>query len=254
MTVSLHVVENMERNLSLLADEAWLREQYITHVRTTPDIAAEIGCSQAAVWYRLDKFSIPRRRPGTYARPTPAYVPQRHRGTGFRIDADGRECSACGLYQDWEQYHLSKPSQPGGRMSRCVTCWSEPRKGKRNGEYRAWALKRMGITAEEYDWLLALQDGVCAIHKGPETGQGAVYFSVDHDHACCPPKKSGQTHCCKKCIRGLLCRNCNLMVGLAEKVGQAWRFAEYLPRRPFMDKVGLRPLLVEGGDAHAALL
>lgn len=234
MKCSLARITSMERNLSLLSDEDWLREQYTDLVKSTTEIAAEVGCSQAAVWYRLDKYGIPRRGRGVYARPTPAYQPSRHRGTGFRIDADGRECSACGDYKLWAEYHLSKPSQPGGRMSRCTTCWSEPRKGQRNGEYRAWALKRMGITQEEFDWLFAQQGGVCALHGGPETRKGAVYFSVDHDHACHPRKKSGQTHCCKKCIRGLLCHDCNLMLGLAEKTGQAWRFAAYLEQRPFL--------------------
>jgi hypothetical protein len=91
------------------------------------------------------------------------------------------------------------------------------------------------------DWLRVLQDGVCALHGGPETRKGAVLLCVDHDHTCHPPKKTGQTHCCKKCIRGLLCHDCNWMVGLAEKNGQAWRFADYL---------GRRPLLTGGGDAH----
>lgn len=245
MVAKLHVVESMERDLSLLADESWLREQYVNQARSTPDIAAEIGCSQAAVWYRLDKFGIPRRKPGTYARPAPAYVPARHHGTGFRIDANGRECSSCGKYKSWDQYHLSKPTQPGGRMSRCTECWSEPRKGQRNGEYRAWALKRMGITAEEYAWLLTRQGDVCALHGGPETRKGVAYLCVDHDHNCCPPTKTGQTHCCKKCIRGLLCHACNQMVGLAERTGQAWRFSDYLGSRPFM---------TGGGGAHAALL
>jgi hypothetical protein len=30
------------------------------------------------------------------------------------------------------------------------------------------------------------------------------------------------------------------MVGLAEKTGQAWRFADYPVRRPFMDREGVR--------------
>jgi hypothetical protein len=34
---------------------------------------------------------------------------------------------------------------------------------------------------------------------------------VDHDHTCCPGKKS-----CGKCIRGFLCRACNSFIGLAK--------------------------------------
>lgn len=34
---------------------------------------------------------------------------------------------------------------------------------------------------------------------------------VDHDHECCPDKKT-----CGKCIRGVLCSHCNRMLGCAK--------------------------------------
>lgn len=36
-------------------------------------------------------------------------------------------------------------------------------------------------------------------------------FQVDHNHSCCPGSKS-----CGKCIRGLLCGSCNLILGLCK--------------------------------------
>jgi hypothetical protein len=60
-------------------------------------------------------------------------------------------------------------------------------------------LKRMfGITQEEYDELLKSQKKVCAICK---LDPGGIRLSVDHNH------KTGQ-------VRGLLCRNCNVGLGL----------------------------------------
>jgi hypothetical protein len=36
-------------------------------------------------------------------------------------------------------------------------------------------------------------------------------YDLDHDHACCPGRKS-----CGKCVRAFLCRKCNLIVGAIE--------------------------------------
>lgn len=64
----------------------------------------------------------------------------------------------------------------------------------RDKEYR----KRFGITLEEYDVLLNIQNGVCAI-CGNKCNRGRL--AVDHCH------KTGR-------IRGLLCRKCNAILGL----------------------------------------
>lgn len=77
-------------------------------------------------------------------------------------------------------------------------------------------LARMGITRARYNEMLAEQGGVCAICKQPETvrrrGEAVCMLSVDHNHACCSGRKV-----CGKCVRGLLCHQCNIMVGIMEK-------------------------------------
>ena len=65
-------------------------------------------------------------------------------------------------------------------------------------------LKHYGIDSEEYDNLLCLQDGICAICKQPETRKlrGKIPpLSVDHNH------NTGK-------VRGLLCNTCNRAIGL----------------------------------------
>jgi len=60
---------------------------------------------------------------------------------------------------------------------------------------------RYGLTLHEYDDMLEAQGGVCAI-CGEECPQNER-LSVDHDH------ETGR-------VRGLLCVNCNHMLGSAK--------------------------------------
>jgi hypothetical protein len=71
-------------------------------------------------------------------------------------------------------------------------------RAKRKKTARRRGLKaRYGLTVQDYNALIKVQGGVCAICKEPPRGQ---HLSVDHDH------KTGQ-------IRGLLCNECNSGLG-----------------------------------------
>jgi len=65
-------------------------------------------------------------------------------------------------------------------------------------------LKSYGITLERFDAMLIAQSGRCGVCSEPMLNP-----HIDHDHACCPGRKS-----CGKCVRGLLCKNCNHCLGL----------------------------------------
>jgi hypothetical protein len=67
-------------------------------------------------------------------------------------------------------------------------------------------LKKYGMTMDDYMDMEEKQNKFCKICGGPEKYKKRL--SVDHDHACC----SGPTSC-GKCIRGLLCSNCNRVLG-----------------------------------------
>lgn len=67
-------------------------------------------------------------------------------------------------------------------------------------QQRKYRLKRkFGLTVEEYDELLVIQGGVCAICKKPNPKD--TFMPVDHDH------KTGS-------VRGILCDTCNQAIGL----------------------------------------
>jgi hypothetical protein len=69
-------------------------------------------------------------------------------------------------------------------------------------------LRGYGLNLVAYYFLLDQQGGRCAICRTDKPG--AASWCVDHDHACCPTRK----RCCGRCVRGLLCINCNLALGL----------------------------------------
>jgi len=60
--------------------------------------------------------------------------------------------------------------------------------------------RQFGISADEFELMLARQGGGCAICQGPPLGRWNR-FAVDHDHA-------------TGVVRGLLCVRCNRAIGL----------------------------------------
>lgn len=87
-------------------------------------------------------------------------------------------------------------------------------------------LKRMyKLTIDGFAKLLASQNGVCAMcGLPPEDGK---VFTVDHDHRCCPGKKS-----CGTCIRGLLHQHCNAALGnLRDSLELATKACEYIKKQ-----------------------
>jgi hypothetical protein len=83
-----------------------------------------------------------------------------------------------------------------------------------------------GITHKEYQDLVIQQENTCAICKN-----FCEVLVVDHDHSCCPGPKS-----CSKCIRGLLCRTCNLGLGYFKDNNKYLENAlKYLKRNPDED-------------------
>jgi len=80
--------------------------------------------------------------------------------------------------------------------------------------YFGYRLKKWGITLDVYDALLEKQGHACPICKKSLMGQKQC---IDHDHSCecgysCTTKIG---RCCGKCIRGILCNDCNIMLGMS---------------------------------------
>ncbi len=90
--------------------------------------------------------------------------------------------------------NVYNPDVPGKRH--CRVC--------RLAKQREYALKKhYGISAAQYDEMLAFQGGRCAICGEKEPGGHGRFFCVDHDHA------TGD-------VRGLLCQPCNVKLAAIE--------------------------------------
>ena len=131
-------------------------------------------------------------------------------------DSHGRK--NCGSCKEWK--HLDKfrerKNTPDGYRTWCRGC-----------EKADKLLRLYKISMQEYTNLLIKQDSKCPVcEKTSEEyfKESGEMFCVDHDHACCPGANS-----CGSCVRGLLCRPCNLAIGnLQDNYRRALNAANYL--------------------------
>lgn len=139
-----------------------------------------------------------------------------------------KTCARCGVTKTCNDFHRRSRS-PDGLHSWCKNCsylynrerLQDPRK---RSDLLAWRKKYdkpsresrvlylYGITVTDIEALLVRQGGGCAICSTPEPGGRWNTWHVDHDHGCCPRGRKT----CGKCVRGLLCQNCNLLLGHAK--------------------------------------
>src|SRR5688572_15561728 len=76
-----------------------------------------------------------------------------------------------------------------------------------NAGVTSWAsrLKKYGLDKAALETMIDRQGGACLLCKG-DLGDT---WTVDHDHSCCP-----QAYTCGRCVRGILCRRCNIALGM----------------------------------------
>jgi hypothetical protein len=83
---------------------------------------------------------------------------------------------------------------------------------------------RYKLKPEDLKRLFDEQGGLCAICQ-TSLGDDRSFWHVDHDHSCCPGRS------CGKCVRGVLCRECNHGLGFFRDTSSFLRAAaDYLDR------------------------
>lgn len=135
----------------------------------------------------------------------------RKRDVTFRDSEGLKLCGKCRAWCSPDRFNRNGLARDG-LSSVCLDCCND--RGLRS---------KYGLTREAYDEMKAHQGGGCAICGAPESLRG-TRLAVDHDHSCCPGRRS-----CGACVRGLLCNECNTLLGKAgDDPERLMRAARYL--------------------------
>ena len=84
-------------------------------------------------------------------------------------------------------------------------------------------LWRYGITEKQFKQKLKDQNGLCPICLVNEATH------IDHNHNCCPTTY-GNRRTCGKCVRDILCLQCNTTLGRLESEGWMDKAVDYIER------------------------
>jgi hypothetical protein len=96
-------------------EEGYLRESSSSH--TIAQMAEHLGRTHKAVYYRCEQLGLTPIDGRRSDQPKATRKPPR-----FRIDDEGRECSKCGAYKPWSEYHAGNGARQ--RNSQCMACES----------------------------------------------------------------------------------------------------------------------------------
>lgn len=154
-------------------------------------------------------------------RPFTEHRPRRAPGSAALRDAQGRKM--CGRCREWRPLGDFTPSAAGldGLQTWCSPCASD-----------AMTVRRYGITRAQMLDMLEDQGGcaICGTAK-PRNAGFRNGWHIDHDHKCCPTDLT-----CGKCIRGVLCADCNKVLGLVgDSVTRLEQAIAYLQRTGLRD-------------------
>lgn len=131
-----------------------------------------------------------------------------------------KTCLQCKMEKLIDDFHFNK-NKKDGRSIYCKTCSSinskkytkrvsgKTRKPTSESKRNYMFKYKHGFERNDALKILEQQGGCKICNKTLDEKINKWY--LDHDHKCCPNLRS-----CENCRRGILCRECNLMLGLAK--------------------------------------
>lgn len=160
----------------------------------------------------------------------------------------GKVCQNCGRKKSKSRTHLKY----------CTSCDRGLRKQRALAAHDRRVAETKGISGADYWAIYKAQGGRCALCQRAQGKKKRL--AVDHDHHC--TEGHDAKYACRKCVRGLLCVNCNRNVlGRAAHDDPEFflRGYEYLmspPARAILDTItgaqyGGRGTDPEGGQPYA---
>lgn len=126
-------------------------------------------------------------------------------------------CTICSERKPVDNFYFSSDIRHSdGRQSRCKDCQNRRRYGD---NFRGGHIDMPQV---EFFFRFVGQKGLCGSCDEPMT---VATCHIDHDHSCC-----GKGRSCSKCRRALLCRACNVSLGILhedpQKIAKLAQYAE----------------------------
>ena len=122
-------------------------------------------------------------------------------------EALSKTCSQCQEEKPLSEFNKATKGKYGRRpdcrlcQNKAENAYYSTEKGK-EARFKQWLKTRYKLSLDEYNALVAKHDGNCAICNNPPTAYFKLY--IDHDHT------TGK-------VRGLLCSQCNSLLGMAKE-------------------------------------
>jgi hypothetical protein len=110
-----------------------------------------------------------------------------------------KPCSKCSIIKPNTEFFKDK-RQRDGLATHCKSCQRKAISNWGQSHYTYIALRKYGVTPEQYNQAIKDQDNKCAICHREEFSNRTNKLCIDHDH------KTGK-------FRGLLCNRCNRCIG-----------------------------------------